>query len=61
MGKLILTIKVDEYIQFLRIVKAYLHTGARRNELLPPLFTWDNVVQLIIGNILHISKTNKLV
>jgi integrase len=42
-GKLISTIEVDENIQFLRIVKAYLHTGARRNELLPPLFTWDNV------------------
>ena len=41
--KLISTIKADENIQFLRIVKAYLHTGARRNELLPPLFTWDNV------------------
>ena len=41
--KLISTIKADENIQFLRIVKAYLHTGARRNELLPPLLTWDNV------------------
>ena len=41
--KLVSTIEADGNIQFLRIVKAYLHTGARRNELLPPLFTWDNV------------------
>jgi integrase len=41
--KLITTIQDDGNIRFLRIVKAYLHTGARRNELLPPLFTWDNV------------------
>jgi len=41
--KLIATIEADENIEFLRIVIAYLHTGARRNELLPPLFTWDNV------------------
>ena len=29
--------------EFGRLVQAYLNTGARRNELLPPFFTWDNV------------------
>jgi site-specific recombinase XerD len=33
----------DRNKAFLRLVKAYLHTGARRIELLQPLFTWDNV------------------
>lgn len=28
---------------FKRLVLAYLHTGARRIELLPPFFTWENV------------------
>ena len=41
--KLLTIIKDDGNIVFLRLVTAYLHTGARRNELLPPLFTWDNV------------------
>lgn len=41
--KLIEVIKNDENIEFLRLVLAYLHTGARRNEILSPLFTWDNV------------------
>ena len=36
-------IQDDDNIDFLRLVLAYLNTGARRNELLPPLFTWDNV------------------
>ena len=36
-------IKADENKAFHRLVLAYLHTGARRNELLPPLFTWENV------------------
>ena len=40
---LIKVIKEDDNIDFLRLVLAYLNTGARRNELLPPLFTWDNV------------------
>jgi len=28
---------------FENLVQAYLNTGTRRNELLPPYFTWDNV------------------
>jgi integrase len=36
-------IEEDDNNDFLRLVLAYLNTGARRNELLPPLFTWDNV------------------
>lgn len=30
-------------LEFKKLVQAYLNTGARRIELLPPLFTWDNV------------------
>jgi integrase len=41
--RLLTVIETDGNRPFLRIVKAYLHTGARRNELLEPLFTWDNV------------------
>lgn len=33
----------NENRQFQRLVLAYLNTGARRIELLPPHFTWDNV------------------
>lgn len=33
----------DGNYEFLRLVKAYLHSGARRIELLKPLFTWDDV------------------
>jgi len=41
--RLIKAIKDDNNIPFLRLVLAYLHTGARRNELLDPQFTWDDV------------------
>ncbi len=33
----------NENREFQRLVLAYLNTGARRIELLPPHFTWDNV------------------
>ena len=36
-------IEENNHPEFLKLVKAYLHTGARRIEILPPLFTWDNV------------------
>lgn len=36
-------LKVIDNFDFKRLVIAYLHTGARRNELLKPKFTWDNV------------------
>jgi len=36
-------IEKENHIEFLNLVKAYLNTGARRTELLPPLFTWDSV------------------
>jgi len=37
-------IKNDDNYDFLKLVKAYLYTGARRTELLPPLFSWDSVL-----------------
>jgi len=37
------TIKQDGNLDFLDLVNAYLNTGARRVELLPPHFTWKNV------------------
>ena len=42
-GKLINVIRSDKNINFLRLVISYLNTGARRNELLQPLFSWENV------------------
>jgi len=42
-NQLLNKIKEDNHPQFLNLVTAYLHTGARRIEILPPLFTWDNV------------------
>lgn len=42
-NRLIKVIKEDENTSFLNLVVAYLNTGARRIELLKPLFTWDNV------------------
>jgi len=42
-SRLLKVIKDDENTKFLELVLAYLHTGARRIELLKPLFTWDNV------------------
>jgi len=36
-------IEKENHIEFLNLVKAYLNTGARRTELLPPLFTWESV------------------
>ena len=41
--KLIQVIEDDKNTPFLRLILAYLHTGARRNEILSPQFTWDNV------------------
>jgi len=41
--RLIKAIKDDSNIEFLDLVLAYLHTGARRIELLKPLFEWDSV------------------
>ena len=37
------TIKQDGNLDFLDLINAYLNTGARRVELLPPHFTWQNV------------------
>jgi len=36
-------IEKDGNLRFKNLVIAYLNTGARRTELLPPLFTWNNV------------------
>lgn len=36
-------IEKDGNLNFKNLVIAYLNTGARRTELLPPLFTWNNV------------------
>lgn len=41
--RLIKVIQEDSNIEFLDLVFAYLHTGARRIELLKPLFGWENV------------------
>lgn len=41
--KLLQIIKQDDNIDFYYLVEAYLKTGARRSELLPPLFNWDNI------------------
>lgn len=41
--KLFKVIMDEGNYEFLRLVKAYLHSGVRRIELLKPLFTWDNV------------------
>ena len=41
--RLIKVIQEDSNMEFLDLVIAYLHTGARRIELLKPLFEWDNV------------------
>jgi integrase len=41
--RLIDIIKQDGNYDFLDLLNAYLNTGARRIELLPPHFTWDNV------------------
>jgi len=41
--RLFKVIKENEHYDFLDIVKSYLNTGARRIELLHPLFTWENV------------------
>ena len=40
---LLSTIKTSGELRFHRLVLAYLYTGARRSELLPPRFGWDNV------------------
>ena len=42
-GRLIKVIRDDDNTEFLDLVLSYLHTGARRIELLKPLFTWDSV------------------
>jgi site-specific recombinase XerD len=36
-------IKEDDNIDFYYLVETYLKTGARRTELLPPLFNWENI------------------
>jgi integrase len=41
--RLIDIIKQDGNYDFLDLLNAYLNTGARRIELLPPYFIWDNV------------------
>ena len=46
-------IKQDGNYDFLDLVKAYLNTGARRVELLPPHFTWQNVDLLGEKILLH--------
>ena len=40
---LLKTISEDDNHKFYRLVIAYLNTGARRIELLAPLFTWKNI------------------
>jgi len=40
---LLKTISKDDNREFQRLVIAYLNTGARRIELLAPLFTWKNI------------------
>lgn len=40
---LLKTISEDDNHKFYRLVIAYLNTGARRIELLPPLFAWKNI------------------
>ena len=42
-NRLLEAIQRGEDWDFGKLVQAYLNTGARRNELLPPFFTWDNV------------------
>ena len=42
-NRLIKVIREDNNMDFIDLVFAYLHTGARRIELLKPLFGWDNV------------------
>ena len=41
--RLVQVIQEDNNMEFLDLVIAYLHTGARRIELLKPLFEWDSV------------------
>jgi len=41
--RLLEAIQRAEDWDFGKLVQAYLNTGARRNELLPPYFTWGNV------------------
>jgi len=41
--KLLRVIEENNHPEFLKLIKAYLNTGTRRIEILPPLFTWDNV------------------
>ena len=41
---LLKVIEENNHPEFLKLIKAYLNTGARRIELLPPLFTWNNVM-----------------
>ena len=41
--RLLEAIRRGEDWDFGKLVQAYLNTGARRNELLPPFFTWDNI------------------
>ncbi len=42
-NRLLKAIDNENNFEFKRLVLAYLHTGARRSELLPPHFTWENV------------------
>jgi len=42
-SRLLKVINDDGNTKFLELVLAYLHTGARRIEILKPLFTWNNV------------------
>jgi len=42
-NRLLKVIKDDKNINFYYLIEAYLRTGARRNELLPPSLTWDSV------------------
>jgi len=46
-------IKQDENYDFLDLVNAYLNTGARRVELLPPHFTWESVDFVGMKILLH--------
>lgn len=38
-----MVIRQDGNTNFYFLVEAYLRTGARRKELLPPSFTWTNI------------------
>lgn len=53
------TIQAAGHHDFLDLIEVYLHTGARRAELLPPLLTWDMVDFTGEGKIRILGKGSK--